>query len=217
MGKKVDMIGKRFGRWKVLEEAARAKCGAVKYLCKCDCGKEKIVNGVSLRNGTSQSCGCYNRELITNPNKIYNTKLWAIWDNMKQRCYNSNNKAYKNYGGRGIKVCDEWKGSSFSFYNWAINNGYKEGLTLDRIDNEKDYCPQNCRWVTMAVQQNNKRTNRFFTYKGITKTIMQWSKDKNICYGTLIQRINNGKEPFAPIDLTKRHNYKGKQKLDENV
>lgn len=212
MGKKIDMVGKKIGRWLVIKETKnRTSNGSVKFLCKCDCGKYKEVNGALLRNGQSTSCGCYNREIITNPNRIRGTKLYGVYNSMKQRCYNENDKAYKNYGKRGIKVCNEWLETGYNFIKWAKENGYKEGLWLDRIDNNKDYTPDNCRWASPKEQQNNKRTNHLFTYKGETHTIKEWSIIKNINYGTLMQRVNENKEPFAPIDITKRHNIKTKK------
>ena len=210
MGKKIEMVGKRFGRLVVIGESAqRKKDGSICYLCKCDCGKTKIINGMNLRRGDTLSCGCYNREIISKPlTKIYDTPLYKCWQSMKQRCLNNKSQSYNNYGKRGIGVCDDWKDNFIIFKNWAINNGYKKGLTLDRIDNNGNYEPSNCRWVTMSKQQNNKRTNRLFTYENETHTIKEWSNIKNINYATLLQRINNNKDPFAPIDISKRHNCK---------
>lgn len=119
-------------------------------------------------------------------------RLFSVWNGMKQRCFNSNWYAYKDYGGRGISVTDEWKDDFLCFYHWAMNNGYRQGLTLDRIDNSKGYSPDNCRWVTIKEQSNNRRSNRNITYKGQTKTLAQWSEELGMNFFTLRDRLNNG-------------------------
>lgn len=125
-------------------------------------------------------------------------KIYAVWRDMKQRCSNPNNKSFKNYGGRGIKVCDDWIEAK-NFIDWAYANGYDETLTLDRIDSDKDYCPSNCRWVTMKVQQNNKRNNHFITFNGKTKTIKEWSEETGISNETIRRRIEYGWEVEAAL------------------
>lgn len=212
MGRKIEMIGKKYGRWLVIEETNnRGKNGDIRYFCKCNCGTQKEVSGRLLRSGQSTSCGCYNKEIISKPfTKVRGTKLYSVFMGIKRRCYNQNCKEYKNYGGRGIKMCEEWKNNYTNFYQWAMNNGYKQGLWIDRIDNSGNYEPTNCKWATPKQQQNNKRTNRNFTYENETHTIKEWSIIKNINYATLMQRIEKGKEPFLPVDITKRHNIKNK-------
>lgn len=134
---------------------------------------------------------------------MIHTRLYSIWHCIKVRCYIKSCLSYKNYGGRGITVCDEWKKDFMSFYNWAINNGYKDDLTIDRIDVNGNYEPKNCRWATKKQQDNNKRTNHFVEYKGETKTIKQWADLTGICYSTLSKRVrcygNNSEKLFAPI------------------
>jgi len=157
--KKIDLTGQRFGRLVVIEEAGRASDGRVRWLCKCDCGDYTSTPCTkTLRNGTCRSCGCIERE---RPNKqthgMTNTKLFGVWNGIKQRCYNPNSKSYKTYGDRGIKVCDEWRDDFMTFHNWAIANGYKEGLTIDRIDNDGDYEPNNCRWITLQENVSKMR------------------------------------------------------------
>ena len=117
--------------------------------------------------------------------RIYNT-----YHSMKQRCYNSKNKNYYNYGGRGIKICEEWLNDFQAFYDWSMSHGYSDDLTIDRKDNDGDYCPENCRWSTHKQQSNNVRTNHLITYKGETLTLKQWSEVLNINYNTLSRRIN---------------------------
>lgn len=166
MYKFTDITGKRFGRLVVIERAANTKKGSAKWLCLCDCGKETIVRTSSLNNGGTKSCGCLQREHMTAlgyARKKYdsNSRLYHIWQSMKQRCLNSNHRRYNDYGGRGITVCEEWKNSFQVFYDWAMANGYKENLSIDRIDNDKGYSPDNCQWATMKEQRNNRRDSTF--------------------------------------------------------
>lgn len=163
MGKVIDMSGKRFGRLTVLSFCKVEKHLAY-WLCKCDCGNEVEVPGVSLRKGITKSCGCLHRE--TSKNRLLKTgesgtRLYNVWSCMLQRCSNPNNDRYKWYGAKGVSVCDEWLDYN-NFKKWAIENGYKENAprgecTIDRIDPFRNYEPSNCRWVSMDVQLRNKR------------------------------------------------------------
>lgn len=119
-------------------------------------------------------------------------RLFAVWNDMKQRCFNPNCYAHKDYGGRGISVADEWKDDFLCFYKWAMNNGYRQGLTIDRIDNSKGYSPDNCRWATIKEQSNNRRSNRNITYKGQTRTLAQWSEELGMNFFTLRDRLDSG-------------------------
>ena len=161
------------------------------WLCKCDCGNIKKVRTNHLKFGSIKSCGCL--LLLGNPkHNMCGTKIYNVYKSMRERCFNKNDKNYRHYGGRGIKICDEWldKENGFmNFYNWAIKNGYKKGLTLDRINVDGNYSPSNCRWTTMKEQSNNRRNNNYITYNGETHTLTQWSEILNIKYGTLQNRI----------------------------
>lgn len=194
--KRIDLIGKKFGRLTVIKRAENTvlPCGQTKtrWLCRCDCGNEIITQGYSLKNGHTKSCGCLNREMRVIANTKHGkhgTRIYKSWESMKARCYNNNDKKFPRYGGRGITVCDEWRNDFQVFYDWAISHGYKEGLTIDRINNDGNYCPENCRWVGLNEQANNKSTNQFLTYNGETKTIAEWSRERGIRYETLRQRI----------------------------
>lgn len=148
-----------------------------------------------MKNGTTKSCGCYNTEIKGMQNLIHGLTyhpIWRTYESMKTRCYNPHAAKYERYGARGIKVCDEWKNDFLAFYTWSIANGWKEGLSIDRIDNDGDYEPSNCRWSNSIVQANNKSTNRFVTYNGKTQSVAQWGKEVGINPATLYYRLNAG-------------------------
>lgn len=166
MGKLIDRTGEVYGLLKVVSRDADAlhPCGSktVKWLCKCACGNEISVDVNNLRTGHTKSCGCISVKIPNGMKHGYlrngtKHRLYVIWTNMKRRCKSETNPDYKNYGGRGISVCDEWENNFSSFAEWALNNGYSDQLTIDRIDNDGDYSPQNCRWTTMLIQRHNQR------------------------------------------------------------
>ena len=181
------MIGKKFNMLTVLEELPERKHGGKVYRCKCDCGNIKDVRSDMLKNGNAKSCGC----LHTKHGKRH-TKIYRVFAAMKQRCYNKNNKEYQNYGRRGIVVCQEWLDDFMNFYNWAMDNGYQEGLSIDRIDNDGNYEPANCRWTDRKAQNNNRRNNTYLSYNNKTQTLAQWGEELNIDQHTISARKRKG-------------------------
>ena len=179
MNKIEDLTGCIFGRLTVIKYLGKNKNNKTKWLCLCECGNEKEILACHLKSGAIQSCGCYGKEQriksITKHNLRY-TKIYNTWLNIKNRCYNKRNVQYNDYGGRGIKVCDEWLNDFMSFYNWSMGNGYKEDLTIDRINNDGDYEPSNCRWVTVKIQNRNKRNNHLITYNNKTLCLTEWAE-----------------------------------------
>lgn len=183
------------GKWKNL------------VLCKCDCGNYTIIELNSLNRQHTKSCGC-----LYHKHDMAKTRPHQIWASMRKRVHNPNCKAYKNYGGRGIEICQEWDDDTNGFVNfwkWAQNNGYSDELTLDRIDVNGDYSPGNCRWTTRIEQARNTRKNLMLTYKGETKCLKEWSEILGINYGTLQSRICRDKwsveKAFeTPVNANKR-------------
>lgn len=194
-----NLIGKNFGRLKVLS-LENIDNHNVKWNCICECGNHTVVSANNLRSGGTLSCGCYKKERIKEGTVIHNgtkTRIYKIYAKMLQRCNNKNDISYLRYGGRGIKVCKEWASSRtgfIEFRNWALANGYSDELTIDRIDNDGNYEPTNCRWVTYKVQANNKRNNKYINYKGETHTMSEWSEITGIPVYKLQYHLSKGKE-----------------------
>ena len=187
-----DLTGQRYGRLVAIERAPN-KGRRTMWKCKCDCGNEVIVRAENLKSGNTISCGCYASEQIIKrltKHGMTNTRLASIFNSMKQRCYNEKSYEYYLYGGRGIKVCDEWLNDCSTFFDWALKNGYRDDLTIDRIDFNGDYCPENCRWADAFTQANNTRKNIYVDYNNERHTLKEWSRIIGINYGTLYSRIN---------------------------
>lgn len=185
--KSADLIGQRFNNLIVVSREPSLN-GKSRWKCKCDCGNITIVSGYNLKNNSVKSCGCL-LHLPHNTHHLSKTAICKTWYKMRQRCYNKNDKAYKDYGGRGITICDEWNDSPESFYKWSIENGYSDGLSIDRIDNNKGYEPSNCVWSTPKQQANNRRTCIIFFHNGKKQNLMQWCEELNLPYKVIHSRI----------------------------
>lgn len=190
--RKLDLKGKTFGYLTVIEYAYTRNNSY--WRCKCVCGNEITRNAQYLKNTRYfQNCGCVSSKLNKERATIHGdhkTRLYGIWASMKKRCLSKNNCNYPRYGGRGIKVCDEWL-DYLTFKKWALSNGYSDDLTIDRIDVNGNYCPENCRWATMKEQQNNRRNNKKITYNNETHTVSEWAEITHISRHTLDFRFNN--------------------------
>lgn len=190
-----NLVGMRFETLEVLRMAEEhVKPSGRKILmwqCRCDCGNIVTVSGESLKYGNTKSCGCKRRNNFRTHGKS-NTRLYEIWTDMKQRCLNPNQKTYKYYGGRGITICEEWLDDFMNFYDWAMENGYQDKLTIDRIDVNGKYEPNNCRWVTMETQLRNTRRNHFIEINGERHTIAEWARIYEINPQTINSRIRKG-------------------------
>lgn len=190
-----NLVGMRFETLEVLHMAEEhVKPSGRKILmwqCRCDCGNIVTVSGESLKYGNTKSCGCKRRNNFRTHGKS-DTRLYEIWTDMKQRCLNPNQKNYKYYGGRGITICKEWLDDFINFYDWAMENGYQDKLTIDRIDVNGKYEPNNCRWVTMETQLRNTRRNHFIEINGERHTIAEWARIYEINPQTINSRIRKG-------------------------
>lgn len=195
MGKIIDLTGQRFGRLTVIEFAGKDSAHHSRWLCQCSCGNKKIVNRSNLVLGKILSCGCLRREQASQLNRTHgqsDTRLYSIYCNMISRTENPNASAYDCYGGRGIKICAEWRNNFGAFRDWSLSNGYNNNLSIDRIDNDLGYVPSNCRWVPTNEQFNNRRSSCLITYQGTTRTKKQWSRALGINYHTLCNRLAAG-------------------------
>lgn len=188
--------GEQFGYLTVIARAENAGNGHSRWLCRCKCGKETTVVSSHLKSGKIKSCGCWWQERKHEYRKTHshsNERIYHIWKAMKQRCYSENSSRYADYGGRGIRICAEWKDNFESFYSWAINNGYNDNMTIDRIDNNGNYSPSNCRWISKAEQNLNKRNSHLITYKGETKTMTEWARKMHLPPSVVQYRLNKAK------------------------
>ena len=194
-GKLINIIGHKFGKLVVVEKI-NDKNQRVKYKCKCNCGNIVLVDSYNLRHGIANPCDCSQKK----QNGVYNaaykhggskTRLYSIWQGMLNRCRNPNVNRYDHYGGRGISVCNDWN-DFVAFQNWALSNGYSAELSIDRIDVNGDYCPENCRWVDTQTQSNNKTTSRIIEFNGECHNVAEWSIITGINRGTIQSRLQRG-------------------------
>ena len=190
MGKFKDLTGRQFGRLTAIEPLPpHGKNTALMWACKCECGGTAIVRGTDLVNGHTMSCGCYRKMQKAMPNG--ELRLHRIWANMKQRCANPKSKDFKYYGAKGVCVCAEWEDFETFFY-WAMSHGYKDGLTIERIDNGGDYCPNNCKWIPKHRQNSNtSRTKRYVMY-GKVFTLAEICRIYGVSRSTVASRLKKG-------------------------
>ena len=190
-----NLTGERFERLTALDVVHENN--RRKWLCLCDCGNYTNVETAKLKNGETKSCGCLRAETtkrLKSKHNMKNTKIYRTWRNMKTRCFNPNDEFFEDYGGRGITVCDEWSDDFRTFAKWAFDNGYDESLTIERIDNNGDYEPSNCKWATLLEQGRNKRNNNWLSIDGKEKTLSEWARESNIPLSTLANRVYRGEE-----------------------
>ena len=206
------IAGDKFGRWTIFSEAdpSNPESGQRqrRFTVVCECGTERVVLLNSLRNGDSQSCGCLSAELSAERNTKHGMTghaLYTVWLSMIQRCYDENHKRYKDWGGRGITVCKSWRDDPTEFCKWAIINGYKKGLQLDKIDNGGNYCPSNCRFITPKENCRNKRTSYWYHHGGKTYDA---GIDLAEVLGVCLQTINNWCNDPSKPEFKREHKYK---------
>lgn len=196
--KHFDMIGKKYNRLTIVAEEERASIGVTKkterqFLCQCECGKQVRVLLSNLLKGNTNSCGCWKREKTSKAKGIHKLSkhpLHVAWANMKSRCYSKNHSSYNTYGARGIIVEDIWKNNFLNFYTWAINNGWKTNLTIERIDVNKNYCPENCTWIEAQLQAKNRTTSRYLEYKGERLILCDMARRHGLKPSVLLARLN---------------------------
>jgi hypothetical protein len=203
-----NLIGKKYGRLTVIDRDENTSRGKAKWICLCDCGnvKTKSVLGYDLKSGKVRSCGCLYKESNKEHNARHamtNSRIYGIWSGMKGRC-----KRNDLYRTKDVAVCPEWENSFEAFYEWSTANGYADNLTIDRIDNNKGYSPDNCRWVSMKVQQNNRTNNRIVSYFGKEYTLSQLGELLGISSATLRNRLVCG---WSERELNLKPNYKNKR------
>lgn len=197
MAEIINLKGKIFGRLLVLKMAGKDKHRNILWTCQCECGIIKNISGVGLRTNQTKSCGCYHRDIVSKPNISSIThgksisKIYNIWHGIKLRCYTKSSTSYKNYGGKGIIVCEEWKNSFEQFYKDMGDIPF-EKAQIDRIDNNGPYSKENCRWVTSKQNCFNKSNNKYLTYKGETKLLIDWAIQYNFQRYTITNRLQQG-------------------------
>jgi len=182
-------INEKYGRLTIIKEVKGTRLR--KFLCKCECGNMKTIYLGHLLSGNTKSCGCLKKDRnvkVFTKHGLSKSRLYCVWSSMKDRCYRKKSNAYKNYGARGISVCDEWLDFK-PFTEWALSNGYQEDLTIERINNDGDYKPGNCTFVHLEKQSKNRRGLHSILFNGVTKTLSDWARSLNICHSSLRERL----------------------------
>jgi hypothetical protein len=193
-----DITGQKFGRLTAIKLIGTNEKGHTVWLFGCDCGVQKEISSSEVLKHSTKSCGCLRKDGKEKASLVhggFGTRVHRIWSGMLSRCRNPVNKDYKNYGGRGIQVCDEWHDFS-KFQNWALNNGYSDDLSIDRIDSNGNYCPQNCKFSTITEQARNKRNTIWYDINGIKKSLVEWCEILNIPLEIARARNKHGENPF---------------------
>lgn len=199
MPNRIDLSQKQYGRLTVRRFDQERK----RWLCECTCGGEVFVRADHLKDGHVQSCGCLSAEKTKERFTAHGqsgSRLHRIWVGMKQRCTNTNRASYENYGGRGIRVCDEWANDFAAFLDWAAKTGYKDDLSIDRIDFDGNYCPENCRWATMYDQQRNKANNRIVSTEDGEVVLSDYCKKQGLPYHMVLKRVLRGWDTQKAIE-----------------
>jgi hypothetical protein len=193
MSKCIDLTGQRFGRLTVVKRVGKVGMRNIKWLCLCDCGNFKVIRRGCLKAGTTKSCGCLHKEIVIKQNTTHGDtgkRLHNIWKAMRLRCNWTGDTGYANYGGRGIKVCDEWDNNYLKFKQWALSHGYTDNLTIERKNVNGNYTPDNCMWISPSQQSNNRRNVLHIEYKGTTKKLIEWSEILGISSNVLYERMH---------------------------
>lgn len=204
MGGYVDnMVGKRYGRLVGIEQRGFDRYGRARWLWRCDCGVERTIPAYVVKNGHSRSCGCLLKDCESRiRHGGYGSRLYKTWNGMKSRCKYKCHPSYKNYGARGISVCKEWEGF-VGFREWALSSGYDDTLTIERIDNDGNYCPKNCTWIPRQAQGRHKRNVVQFEINGITKPLIVWAEEFGVPQKNAYSRYIRGKYPFRENEMNK--------------
>jgi hypothetical protein len=209
----IDITGQKFGKLTAIKRTKKSdKTGNIYWYCECECGGNIITQGRNLRKGLVSSCGCVQKENARKMNFKHGMsrgRIYEILCAMKSRCYCKNDENYKRYGERGIEICDEWRNENGfkNFYEWSIANGYQNNLTIDRIDVDGNYCPENCRWVTQKQQMQNTRRNRYINYEGKIYSISELSEKLNLTYMQTWHKFRNVSFGMDELSEKERRNH----------
>lgn len=208
--KALDLRGKRFTRLVAIERVENAPNGLAVWKCQCDCGNITFVRSSNLMSGAVKSCGCLTRDNAYHTHRMSKSRLYQKWASIKNRCYYKSAQNYRNYGARGIKMCDEWANSFEKFRDWAFQSGYRDDLTIERIDFNGNYCPENCTWIPRSAQSSNTRRCVIITYNGKTQNLNDWCKELNLDYKRINNRIKKLGWSFEraisePVNVNKRN------------